>query len=249
MGSGTRFFIGRTIACAVAGLLCAASIFLLIFAHNHRRDFYQWKQARPIDIPVDLSKPGQFTGGFAQTCHISHGEAICLAVPTDVVAKTTWTNLLSNLRFVSQIQDRNGKEELKEEFTGEPFGRDHLIDGDFVLLMFRPFADGTYQMALTVTQGAPALHGVPQRLVARYMLCGMELMPAIIAKMMGIGGLIIAAAIVVITVWRAKRKQKTGAQHIPAGHTPPSPYGYVPVWQSKPPAETPRQTGSENEKN
>ncbi|MFZ2642882.1 MAG: hypothetical protein WA117_17945 [Verrucomicrobiia bacterium] len=216
-----RISIGRTIAYVIAGLICAASLFLLIFAHNHRRNFYQWEQARPIDIPVDFSKPGQFTGGFVQTCHISHGEAICLAVPSNTVANTTWSKLLADLQFVSLIQDQSGHEITRVEFTGESLARDHLIDGAILLVTFQPFENGTYRMTLTVKQGAPALRGVPQHLVARYMLCGMEKMPSFIAMVMGIGGLVIAAVILAITACVAKRKQTTGAQRTPVDNTPP----------------------------
>lgn len=196
---------GRNISYAVAGLLCVVGVFFLITAYRYRQDFYRWQEASPIDIAIDLSKPGQFTGGFKQTCHIAHGEVLCLRLPPNMLANSAWPNRLHDLRFVAQIRDKNGMETVREEFTGDLFGTNYQPNGTLALLPFPPFGNGEYQLILTVTEGVPALQGTPQRLVARYMLCGLEMMPAFIVMGMGIGSFALAGIIALITALIVRR--------------------------------------------
>ena len=200
--------IGRTISYIVAGMFCAAGIFFLITSHNCRRDFYRWQKANLIDISIDMSVSGQFAGTFVQTCQVSHGETLCLLLPSNIVASSTWTNLLKDLRFVVQIQDGSGREKVRGEFTGELFWRDYLLDGAIPLLQFAPFEKGTYRLELTVTEGVPSLQGVRQHLVARYILCGLEMMPAFITMALGVGGVVIGAIIALVTALVARRNRK-----------------------------------------
>lgn len=199
---------GRTVAYAVAGLLCAVGIYFLIASYRCRRDFSRWQSVHPIDIAIDMSKAGETMGAFKQTCHISHGEALCLLLPTNMVATTNWTNMIQNVRFVVRIQDVHGKEKVREEFSGDLFWRDYLLDGAIPLLQFAPFENGDYRLTLTVTEGSSALQGVPQRLIARYMLCGLEMMPAFIALMMGIGSLVIAGLVTLVTKLIVRKRQR-----------------------------------------
>ncbi len=209
---------GRIIAYAVAGLLCAVGVFFLITSYRCRGDFNRWQTARPLDIAVDMSKPGSFAGAFKQTCQISHGEALCLLLPSNMVSAATWTNMVSDVRFVAQIQDASGKEMLREEFTGSLFWRDYLLDGAIPLLQFAPFEKGEYRLTLTVTEGAPALQGIPQRLIARYMLCGLEMLPAFIAMFIGAASFVLAGIVALVTVLVVRRKRrKTSEQSMREG--------------------------------
>lgn len=199
---------GRIVAYAVAGLFCAVGILFLIMSYRCRRDFYRWQTAHPIDIAIDMSQPGETVGSFRQTCHISHGETLCLLLPSNMVATTAWTNMIQNGRFLVRIQDGDGKEKVKEEFTGDLLWRDYLLDGAIPLLRFAPFEDGDYRLTLTVTEGWAGLQGVPQRLIARYMLCGLEMMPAFIALVMGIGSFVIAGIVALVTKLIVRRGQR-----------------------------------------
>jgi hypothetical protein len=203
---------GRTLAYAVAVLLCGVGAFFLITAQRYRQDFCRWQTANPVDIAIDMSHPGEVVGAFKQTCHISHGEALCLMLPSNMVATTTWTNLLQDLRFVARIEDQNGKEKVREEFTGDLFWRDYLLDGTIPLLQFAPFEKGDYRLTLTVTEGVSALHGTPQRLVARYMLCGLEMMPAFISMVMGLACFAVAGVVALVTALVVKRRRKRGTE-------------------------------------
>src|SRR5688572_12835904 len=70
----------RIFGAIVAASLIAASVY---FAFEHRRmdrAFYQWIDARPMTINVDLSQPSKVAAPFHQTCQSSHGEAFYLTV-------------------------------------------------------------------------------------------------------------------------------------------------------------------------
>jgi hypothetical protein len=67
----TRRIIGAIIA---VGLLAGAVKFAIDYRRMDRQ-FYEWFDARPLNVAVDLSQPGTVTAPFHQTCQVSHGEA------------------------------------------------------------------------------------------------------------------------------------------------------------------------------
>ena len=200
--------IGRKIFYGIAIILIAAGVYFLITAWNYQQDFYRWQDARPVDMTIDMSAPGEFKSSFLQTCHISHGEAICLLLPSDCMDANTWPKQLAELKLVCRILDRNGNEIIREEFNGESLSQESLIEGSIPLVRFVPFKDGDYTMMVTVTKGSATLRGVPQRIIGRYMLCGLELMAAFLSMIIGIAALIIAALIAGITFMVVRGKAK-----------------------------------------
>ena len=68
--------IGRTIATIIAALLIGAGVFLFVEASLINQDFEQKSKERPIDIAVDLSEPGEFSGEFRQTWRACHSQTI-----------------------------------------------------------------------------------------------------------------------------------------------------------------------------
>lgn len=66
---------------------------------------------------VDLSATGEFKASFSQTCHLSHSAGICLLLQPDGTVAKTWSNRLSEARFVCRLFDGNGNERVREEFT------------------------------------------------------------------------------------------------------------------------------------
>jgi hypothetical protein len=72
--------------------------------------------------------------------------------------------------------------------------------------------EGDYEMRLTIDRGAPQLAGVPQVLVARYEICGMEYMLAQFIWLIGAAGCSLAGilifAIVVVTIVKRRRANR-----------------------------------------
>ena len=197
---------GIKVTFIIAVLLAAAGVYLVVMANVMRLEFLEWIDAKPVDFAVDVSQPGEFSAPFHQTCSISHGEVLCLAVPEEILAEGSPQALLSPLRFESVIRDEQGNVVVQAEFDGEvPWGGEHLFDGAIPLVRFRPFAKGDYILDFRITQGAPELAGVPARLMARYELCGMEMMPAFLALVGGVGAFLLAM-IMLLAAWVFNRR-------------------------------------------
>lgn len=203
---------GRTILRIIVAALLIAGAVLLFLAHRGREAFYRWVEARPVNIKVDLSQAGEFSGPFHQTCEMSHGEYLCLELPPRVLAGTTPTKLVANLRFEYTVTNAQGGQEARGDFEyGLPW-EDYLYEGAIPLVYVDRFHNGDYTLLLRVTTGVPELAGVQQRLIARYHLCGMEMMPAFLSMVLGIVFLVIAA-IIPLAGWllavRRRRKIST----------------------------------------
>ena len=81
------------------------------------REFLEWVDARPLDAAVDLSRPGKVIARFHQTCQVSHGEEIYLAVKP--AADRSNSTLLQGLDGVIRINDIDGKAILWQGLRGE----------------------------------------------------------------------------------------------------------------------------------
>jgi hypothetical protein len=81
----------------------------------------------------------------------------------------------------------------------------------------RPFKNGTYQISISVSKGAPALSRIEQRFVVRYLLCGLERLPADISRLASIicfiiGGIIMLTMFLMAVIKARKNSQSTPAQ-------------------------------------
>jgi len=189
---------GRVVALSIAGVLLIVGVVFLFGYYHYDRQFTEWQDARPIDIPVDLSKPGTFSGRFTQTCRVAHGEGIFLIVAASALGNTSPTELLKSLRFTCVISDPGGRPVVEQKLSSEAWSGSRLEGGDIDLISFLPFPEGEYDLTLTVEQGAPALAGVEQRLQARYLLCGLERFPATVSLLLGAGALVVAGLILLL---------------------------------------------------
>jgi len=217
-GLATAFVTAMSLALACLGVLG------LLAGRKAWHDFESWKTAKPVDIAVDLSRPGEFTAPFIQTCSISHGESLCLMVPPGRSISVA----LSQVRFQCSILDANGREI-------ESLGQKDRVDGSarargaLPLVTFRPFARGKYTLTFRVLQGAPDLEGAELRLFARYDLCGCEALPAAAATFGGIVGCVFSAilGLVAVLLYRSQRRRRRASQEgdSGAGLPPPAPPG------------------------
>ena len=177
----TRRISIRRIACFVIAVgLLATAIYCGLYAWRLDREFQAWITARPVVMAVDLSKTGQFTAPFHQTCCVSHGEAFYVTVPTSMLAGLEPATLLEGLHGTIKIADRDGNEIESLDVTNQP-PRDVSRGQPIMLAYFRPFADGNYTVTIDVDSGAPALAGAEQVIHAEYQLCGVERYPSMIA--------------------------------------------------------------------
>ena len=176
---------GRAIGLALSLLLLGFGVKCLFDGRRIDRDFERWKTAKPMDGVVDFSAPGRFVLPFEQICSSIHGETVALRVPPEVLLGTTTTQLLVGLNARLEITDKSGHN-LVESAGSKAIWGEQTLDGAIPVFGIAPFRKGAYEATITVVEGAPALKGITQRVEGRYLLCGLERLPATILSGVGI---------------------------------------------------------------
>ena len=176
-----RISIRRIVGAVVAvGLIIQAVAFALEYRRRDR-SFYDWIDARPASMAVDLSRPGTVTAPFHQTCQVSHGEAFYLTV--DPIGDRNKSELLRGLEGTITINDIDGKEMQSLRISAE-LDLEHEVDEPIQLAYFDPFEIGDYSVVIDIRNGASSLAGTKQAIHARYILCGLERFPATLALLL-----------------------------------------------------------------
>lgn len=196
-----RWTLWRAVAGAVAIGLFALAAEALVEGNRFATKFEQWQTAKPIDVTVDLSTPGQSIAPFDQTCSCSHSEVISLRIPEAALKATSITQLVQGLTAEVQVRPKAGTNVVDSSVVDVSSVED-AIDGAYPICRIRTFPRGEYEAKIVVTAGAPALRGIPQQLEGRYLLCGLEAMPGEIAKAVGIGSLALGLVIGGVACYR-----------------------------------------------
>ena len=199
--------IGRVIAFTLSLLLLGFGVKCIFDGHRLKLNFEQWQTAKPVDGVIDLSVPGRFVLRFDQTCSSSHGETVALRVPPEALQGTTNTQLLAGLSAKLDITDKSGNI-LTESTDSKAVEGEKMLDGAIPIFDLAPFRKGAYHATVTVITGAPALKGIAQRLEGRYLLCGLERLPATIASGIGVVCAGVGTTVGVIVLLRTARYRR-----------------------------------------
>lgn len=187
-----RIAVGRSIGLLLGVVCIGLSIHCAYEALRMNADFHAWLGARPMETAIDLSRPGEITVPFHQTCSISHGEGLYLKCDVDEKLQQKQQELLEGLSGVLVVKDLDGRDIESVKFDDK---RAQNRDGKIMLTDFLPFGTGTYVATLRVESGATALagreQGREQTIYVKYHLCGLEQMPAMVA-----GGFALGAGII-----------------------------------------------------
>jgi hypothetical protein len=188
--------VGRIIGFVIAVVGFGAAIWCAMASARLNAEFHQWERDRPMETAIDLSRPGQVTVPFRQTCGISHGEAICLECEIDRDPDERFQEAFTGLAAKFVIRDADGREIESRTIDVDSV---HAWRDQIVLTGLAPFARGDYLATIEIESGAAALAGRPQVVYAVYQLCGMEQVPAIIwgafGVVAGVTGLIAGACV------------------------------------------------------
>lgn len=219
----------------LAIFLSAMCLLFIYFGVRNYQHSSQWKQmcdtaaaAELLSMPVDFSQPASIDVPFTQTHDMTCQNLIRIDTappyPTFDAAYAAFDGIMGEF----EITHQEGKSVYKANFdtgcitadaahpeapTNTPAANEH-----FPAFRFRPPRIGEYRLKLTVTNGAPALAGIPQTLTMRYQLCGIEYMPVAVQNLMAAGWFLIAFVLGVIAIWRFSRPRAAPAA--PASEPP-----------------------------
>ena len=202
--------IKRIVAiCLAVALLATAGHFFPQYL-DVKRQLRAGKTDQPVDIEVDLSRPGEYTGPFVQTCAMSHDQRLTLHLGEEVATAEEAAALLGGLDATFAVYRTDDTPVIELELMD--LGRHQAYPAAYLEgQRFAPFAKGSYRFRLTVRQPAAALSGVRQQLTARYELCGLEGF-ALVAGAAATFGPLIAGVLVVVIVALLTRSQRWEAR-------------------------------------
>jgi hypothetical protein len=223
MNMRKRYPVLKIIAIVIAVALFVFGAKFFVESQKGFAQFLAWFEAKPVDIEVDFSKPGTYSSGFEQTCSVSYSELFVLEVPESVFRNRDTDSvslidaLLSKLEASCTITDSNGDEIATLALPDPNSHRNGIFFDNLVPLNeMPPFKNGTYRIFISVSKGAPALSGIKQRFAARYLLCGMEQLPAALSRLASIVCFIIGSVIVLTMLLMAVIKARKNRQSAPA---------------------------------
>ena len=145
--------------------------------------FSDWLNAEPMQAQIDLSQPGSISIPFHQTCSSAHGEAIFLDCDFTGVDKVNFKESFAEFSGTIILSDLDNKEVLSAPLNSETA---YFLGDEFILTYLDVFPIGDYQATIQISSGAEVLSGNSQRIFAKYMLCGLEALPAEISRILAV---------------------------------------------------------------
>ena len=131
--------------------------------------------AEPMQMTVDLTKPGLYTAPFKQACVMAHGQSIYVSLQDQDLTSENTGEYFTGLSGSVTIRDNAGMEVLTKSFDADGV---RLWGEHPMLVGIHPFKNGEYTAEFKIDRGAMALSKTSYELYARNELCGIELMPA-----------------------------------------------------------------------
>jgi hypothetical protein len=125
----------------------------------------QWGKERFLDIEVDVSQPGEFSGKFIPKCPIAFSYVLLLELPPSLFDHSETEALLEGLEARLSITDSHGSElpNLKDRPVK------HKTHGNPIMLECLPnLPEEIHTLKLTISKGAEALSGTKQHLFLEY---------------------------------------------------------------------------------
>ena len=160
--------IVRVIVLAIGGLATALGLYCLIVSCALFLDLQRWSKARLLDIEVDVSQPGEFSGRFTPDCPFAFCYQLVLVLPPSLSDRLGSVDSLSGMEARISVTDSHGSDlpKVKER----PVQVALMMPSKTISLggIPHPLSKETYTLKLTVSKGAEALSGTKQRLFLEY---------------------------------------------------------------------------------
>jgi len=188
---------------AIAGLVIVIGIFCLVASCFLFVQFRQWTKTRLLDIEVDISQPGEFSGQFVPKCPIAAYYTLLLELPPSFTEDSDTQALLDGLEARLSVLDSHGSElrgfkerDIKYKTRGNPIMLEQLYR----------LPEESYTLRFTIAQGAKALSGTKQHLFLEYRL-GFQTIELHISLLATVVALTIGAGLTFYGLTLTKKKQ------------------------------------------
>ncbi|MCA9016250.1 MAG: hypothetical protein KDA77_13040 [Planctomycetaceae bacterium] len=210
--------IGRIFGLLLTVISLVGAVVFVKASFYFNSQFQQWTTARPLETTIDLSRPGTVTVPFHQTCSVSHGECMMLECDLGEEQEATLEERLQGLSGSIVIKDQTGKEVVNQRLNvHQAYG---LLNREIVLVDLPTFSTGNYQATISVETGVPVLADYPQIVYAKYLLCGMEQMPGVMAGIFAfcagvvclIAGLVVIPGFCRFGLWKNKTAEQVSME-------------------------------------
>lgn len=168
-------------------------------------------------IRVDFSAPRTYSSSINSKPMFLEKAFLALDVPKRVLTKTDPELLLSGLEGTYEIIDTDGKRIIRGSIIGDPNDlKSRHFKNLIELIQFSSWYEFVqWQINITITQGAPRLKDVPQRLVL-YDQSGNYMIQEDLRKLFGLANLILGVVILIIVsaVSIYKKKQLSSSPKV-----------------------------------
>jgi len=143
-------------------------------AYRYHLEVESWRAVTLAEFPVDLSSTNSFTGTLTliteRPCKIQMLVVVESKQPVD-------RTMFEPVSGTITVADAQGKDIFHRPFHAEFIEPARTVPGyAFILISDRPWERGQYALKVSVRLPAPKLAGLPQHLIVKYELCGIEQM-------------------------------------------------------------------------
>jgi hypothetical protein len=203
------------VASTIALLALVLGIQFLLDSIDFDRRAVAAESAELIRLNVDLSKPGKYVGQLAGAFPPAHDHLLQLRTEPPFTSQETAEAALAGLTGHLTVVDSQGRVVFEEDVNPQRFYAVDMGDGSWQPTLGCRLPGGTYQLKLAIDVAASRLDGIPQVLVGRNYLCGLEYLVGYVMWWLGIIGCTLSGVIGSIVVFativiRRKRVAENG---------------------------------------
>jgi len=158
----------RIVVLAVGGFFATLGVYCFFTSFVMFAALKGWAKTHLLDMEVDVSQPGEFSGQFIPKCPIAIYYRLLLVLPPSLFDRSESENLLEGLEARLSVTDSHGSELPK--LTERPVQLALMMPSKTISLGGIPhrLPEETYTLRFTVSKGAKALSGTQQRLILKY---------------------------------------------------------------------------------
>lgn len=195
--------IGRGVASII---LVVVGLFFLGSAYYNWQRLTDMSKAKLVNIEVDFSKPGNYSSSFYVSSAIALGLQLELKFDWPASGKDAALPKLDGLEGKVSVADENGQVVGCSDFTSEDFYPVTYSDepNGYYMMVHCPFsAKGDFTLTIDIVRPAGALRNSRQILTGRFLICGLQTIPALFLSVAGL-----TSAGLGVKMMRSKHKKK-----------------------------------------